>query len=90
MIIEMLLDVLYSVFNLLTTPIDLPNFTTTSLNYFESFMSYISSGVAIVSTFVDFKYLSAALLFVIAIEVGMYLYQFVLWILKKIPMLGIE
>lgn len=90
MIIELLLDLVYGLFELLTTPIDIPVLSDEVLSYFDTFLDYFGMGIGILSYFINWSYITLLFGIVMLVEVGVRLYYFVLWVLKKIPMLGIE
>lgn len=90
MIIELLLDCIYGIFYLLTMPINIPSLSDEVAQYFDTFLGYLTSGVSILDIFSHSTYLLTLLGIVVAIDIGVKLYQFVMWILKKIPMLSVS
>lgn len=90
MIIELLLNALYGVFSVLTLPINIPDFPTEALTYIEQFFSYLESGASILANFTPFSYLMILFSVLISVDVGIMLYHFVMWIIKKIPMAGMS
>ncbi len=90
MIIKMLLDVLYSVFSVLTAPINIPQFPAEVQTAIDTMLGYISAGVGILANYTHLGYLLTLFGLVIAVDIGIMLYHFVMWILKKIPMLSIR
>ena len=90
MIIELLLDAIFNVMYLLTSPIDLPELPSSVTDVIEMSFQYLQAGVGILANYTDITYLLSLFGIILAIDVGIKLYHFVMWIIKKIPMLGIE
>lgn len=90
MIIEMLLDALYSLFSLLTSAINIPGLPTEANDYITQFFSYLTAGAGILANYTPFAYIMVLFGVILAVDVGIKLYHFVMWIIKKIPMLGIS
>lgn len=90
MIIEMLLDLLYGIFNLLTTPINIPDLPPQAMSYIDSMFNYITAGAGILANYTPLSYLLVLFGVILAIEIGLKLYHFVMWIVKKIPMLNVS
>lgn len=90
MLINMLLELIYGVFSVLTSPINIPSFPDGVQQAMAQFLEYLSFGVAILANYTHLSYLLALFGIVVAVEVGIMLYHFVMWILKKIPMLSIR
>lgn len=89
MIIKMLLDALYSVFSVLTTPIDIPDLPPEALNYVDQFFSYLTMGAGILANYSPFIYIMVLFGVIVAADVGILLYHFVMWVIRKIPFTGI-
>lgn len=90
MIVKGLLDLLYGIFDVLTLPISIPGIPDGVKEIIATALDYITSGVGILAQFFDMNYLLGLFSIVIIIEGAVLVYKFVLWVLKKIPMLGIE
>ena len=90
MIIQALLDLIYSVFSLLTMPIDIPDLPASVNTVLTSAIEYITAGAAIVARFCNYQYLMVLFGLVLAVDVGINLYKFVMFIIKKIPFLGMQ
>lgn len=90
MIIEMLLDMLYGLFSLLTSPINIPSMPPETESYISQFFSYLTAGAGILSNFTPFGYLMILFGIILAVDIGIKLYHFVMWILKKIPMISVS
>ncbi len=90
MIIEGLLNVLYNVFSALTSAISIPAMPADVATYLNNTLSYIKVGLQILAVYTPLSYLLTLFGIVVAIEVGIKIYHFVMWVLKKIPMLGVS
>ena len=90
MIIQALLDLLYGVFALLTTPISIPTLPSEVTTIIASIMSYLNTGLAIMNCYFDVTYLWNLFMLVGSVDVGIGVYKFVMYILRKIPFFGIK
>lgn len=90
MIIELLLTNLFNVFKLLTTPINIPPLPEQVSEFLTQAMEYISAGAGILANYTHLDYLLILLGVIVAIDIGVAVYHFVLWVIKKIPMLGMS
>lgn len=90
MIVKALMNLLYNVFSLLTSPIKIPGMPEQVRTVLATLTDYIATGIAIASNYFDLNYLFMLFGIVVAVDAGILIYKFVMWILKKIPMLGIE
>lgn len=90
MIIELLLEALYGVFNVLTLPINIPPMPDGAMEYINQFFDYLVMGAGILANYTPFAYLMTLFGVIIAVDVGLMLYHFVMWIIRKIPMAGMS
>ncbi len=90
MIVEALMNLLLNVFSLLTSPINIPKMPDEVATYLSSFLEYLETGLQILAVYTPLEYLLVLFGIIIAIDVGLAVYHFVMWVLKKIPMLGIK
>lgn len=90
MIIQAILTVIYNVFKVLTAPIDIPSMPENVQSVMSEFLEWVQVGLQIVATYTHENYLLVLFGIVVAVDVGIMLYRFVMWVLKKIPMLGIS
>lgn len=89
MIIELLLSLIYNLFNLLTSPIHIPGYDSI-YDQFEPLIHIALQTIPLLNNFVDLSVASALLIILVFIDVGVALYHFVMWILRKIPMIGVS
>lgn len=84
------MNLLLNVFSLLTSAISIPKMPEEVSTYLADFLEYIEVGIQIVAAYTHIEYLLVLFGIIIAIDVGLAVYHFVMWVLKKIPMLGIS
>lgn len=89
MIIEGLLTVIKNLLSTLLI-IDIPNLPTEVSNYINDMFTYISAGAGILANYTPLSYLLTLFFLILAVDVGIALYHFVMWIIRKIPMLGMS
>lgn len=90
MIIEMFLDAIYNIFDILTSFISIPPMPDEVHTFIEQAFDYISAGVGILANYTDLTFLLILAGVIIAIDVGIAIYHFVLWVIKKIPVASIS
>lgn len=90
MIIKALMDMIYNLFALLTTPINIPSLPEGVSEMITGSLEYIRTGLALLANWTDLGYLLTLFGIVMAVDVGILLYKLVMWVLAKIPMLGIK
>lgn len=91
MIIEGLFELVYNLLNIVLTPFqiipNMPAFIDSMLNYF---MNFIFDGIAFFLYFVDVQIFRTLIpLYIIVLNME-HLWDGIIWILKKLPFVGIE
>lgn len=90
MIVEALMQLVFNLFALLTTPIAIPSMPESVHTYLTYALGFLSQGAGILACYVDLGYLIVLLGVVLAVDAGILVYKLVMWIIRKIPMLGIQ
>lgn len=90
MIIEKLLDVVYSIFSTLLSAITFPTLPDEVYTYLDNAMSYIQGGVGIIANFVPIDYLLILFFFVLNMELAFLAYRLIMWIIRKVPFISIS
>lgn len=90
MIIEKLLELVIKIFGLLTSAIDIPALPDDVSDILNTVLEYLNTGVQLLACYTNLKYLLVLFGIIVAVDVGISVYHFVMWILRKIPMLGIS
>lgn len=89
MIILGLLNVLYAVLDVLLV-FSLPNLPEQALEYVNTFFDYLVGATGIVANYTPLGYLLTLFGVILAVDAGLLIYKFVMWVVRKIPMLGIK
>lgn len=90
MLIETLLNVIMAFLRLLFLPIQIENLPETVASTIQLFLVYMADGVAIVAAYTHFSYLLVLLGIVVVIDLVYTVYIVLMWIIKKIPFLGVQ
>ena len=89
MIIETLLNVIHTVLDTLLF-FEIPSLPATVGEYLNTFFEYLTLGASILANYTPFSYLMTLFVIIVGIETSVHVYELVLWILRKIPMIGIS
>lgn len=90
MLIKLGMDAVYGIFYLLIsglTAFNLPSGVTTVLS---DLYSYLDMGASYFAAFTHFQYLCGLLSAVLVLNSIIFMYQAIMWILKKVPFLGVS
>lgn len=91
MIITGLLNVVVALFSFILAPIpDIPAFPPEVSNLLNQIKDYIAMGMQIINAYVYGSVIVTMLTITIAVFVAYEIYVFAMWVIKKIPVLGIE
>lgn len=72
------------------TPISIPAMPNGVKSFIAISLDYIGTGLAILGNFFDVAYLLSLFGLVVAVDVGIMVYKLVMWVIAKIPMLGVK
>lgn len=90
MIIESLMNLLSWLLNLLLTSIDIPDLPNSVATVIAQGVQYMGMGLGIFAAFTHYQFIMALLAITIIIDAAMLVYKFVVWLIRKIPMAGME
>lgn len=90
MIVSAISELLLSIFTLLTTPINIPSLPENVSEIMAQYLDYLKVGIEFVSSYTHMGYLLTLFGIIIAVDIGMMLYKFIMWVLRKIPMIGLS
>lgn len=90
MIIKLLLQLVYQIFNVLTLPINIPDLPGEINNVITTIIQYVGTGLAILENYTHLSYLLILFGIVVAIDVGLWLYKLIMFFVRKIPMLNVR
>lgn len=90
MVIKALFSLIYNIFNFISSPIQIPQFSPQVSQTLDSATQYIESGLSYVAYWTHWQFIIA--LFVLALAVGTFIrhYGLIVWILRKIPFLDVD
>lgn len=90
MIVEALMGMMYSVLDWLTSVFDIPSMPDGVSAAMQTVLDYMTMGLTYVANFTHLDYLLVLFGIILAFDVAVFGYKAVMWVLRKIPMLGIE
>lgn len=91
MIIEALLNVVYSIFSVLLSPFDIDGFETGTIETFQEVLdTMFDTTENFINLILPWNVVHYGLQIVLAVIAFTDLYHVTMWILRKIPMLGIS
>lgn len=90
MLVDLILSGVFGLLNILFGGVYLPRFPDGFLDIMSDFASYTVTGVRVLGAYVDLSYLFLLFKYFIDIVLFYDLYLLVMWILRKIPLLGIK
>lgn len=89
MIIELLLNILKNVLNLLLV-FKIPSLPSEVTGYIDTLFGYLETGASILANYTPLSYLLVLFGIILAVDVAIQIYHFVMWIIRKIPLLGMS
>lgn len=89
MIIQALLDGIYNIMSVLFV-FDIPDLPGEVHSYIETAFEYIVAGAGLLANYTPLSYLMILFGVLLAVDAGIVIYHLVMWIIKKIPMLGVS
>lgn len=89
MIIEALMNLIYNVIDALAV-FELPQLPEEVFGFMSDATSYLTSGVGILANYVHFPFLVGLFGVIVAYEIILTGWKGLMWVLRKIPFLGIE
>lgn len=90
MIVNALIDMLYGLIDWLTSGLNIPALPDEVMQVAASVTEYLVMGLKFIANYTHLDYLLVLFGIVAAVDAGMLVYKFVMWVIRKIPMLGIE
>lgn len=91
MIVEGLFELVYTLLSVVLTPFQIiPNMPSSISNQIDNFVTFIFQPIDICLYFFDIYFLRAAIPIILIIVNMEHIWDGILWILKKLPFVGIE
>lgn len=90
MIFSSLLNMFLDIFDSLSSSFNFPSLPDEVHSHIAEFLEYVQAGASVLAIYTDLGYLLILLGLALQIELSLYAYRLVMWILRKIPGLGIR
>lgn len=90
MIVKGLLELIFSLLQIVFSPISLPKLPSSVDNLLDQFIDWILGGYSFLCSFVDMNIVKALIPIVIVIANLDKIWSFIMFILRKIPFIGVE
>lgn len=90
MILEALMGLMYGLLDWLTAPFNIPLLPQEISVVLQTVLDYLQVGFGILANYTHLDYLFVLYGIVLAFDGGLLAYKFVMWVLRKIPVLGIK
>ena len=88
MIIKLLLNLIIKIISLV--PFNIPNFPASVSTYLDTFKGYLQDGIGFIKFFLPWDYVILLLKIILSIVLALEIYKFVMWVVRKIPMLNVK
>lgn len=89
MIIEMLLTGIYNILDFLLI-LNIPALPDSVHGYVDTLFDYIVAGAGVLANYTPFEYLLVLFGVLLAVDAGIMIYHFVMWVIRKIPMVSVS
>lgn len=90
MIFENIMNSIFNLFSSLISGINIPPLPPDVDEFMSDCLEYMQNGIYILNNYMNLEYILVLFGIILVIDVAIHVYHFVMWILKKIPMLGIS
>ena len=90
MLIKLLIDFIVNTFDFLTKNISIPSFPDETVEAIDSAIAYVVDGLGVLDNYIDVSFCLTLFGVYLAVEVALNVYYFIMWILKKVPFIGVE
>ena len=90
MIVNALIDMLYGLIDWLTSGLNIPALPPEVMQVASQVTQYLVMGLKFIANYTHLDYLLVLFGIVAAVDAGLLVYKFVMWIVRKIPMLGMS
>lgn len=85
MIVEAIITAILAIFAGLFSLFNIPSMPQGVQDIISDFVGYLSTGIAVLSNYVDMNYLLTLFSTVCLLEGAILIYRFIMWIVRKIP-----
>lgn len=90
MIVKALINMLYGFLDWITSGLNIPDLPPEVITVANQVTQYLIVGLKLVANFTHLDYLLVLFGIVVAVDAGLLLFKFIMWVVRKIPMLGIS
>jgi hypothetical protein len=90
MIFENIMNSIFNLFSTLISGINIPPLPDDVDVFMSDCLEYMQNGIYILNNYMNLEYILVLFGIILVIDIAIHVYHFVMWILKKIPMLGIS
>lgn len=90
MIVTALLNVVYSIFDILTSGLNIPSLPEEVASVVSSVVEYLTFGIALLANWTHLGYLLVLFGLIVAVDGGLLVYKGIMWFVRKIPVVDIE
>lgn len=90
MIVNALIDLLYGLIDWITSGLNIPSLPPEVMEVANQVTEYLVVGLKLIANYTHLDYLLVLFGLVAAVDAGMLVYKFIMWIVRKIPMLGMS
>lgn len=90
MIINLLLNIVFTIFSILTIPMQIPSMPESVKEIVAAATDYLVSGVSFLSVYFDMNYLLMLFSMILVVDVNIFFYKIIMWILRKVPLIDIK
>lgn len=90
MIVNALIDLLYGLIDWITSGLNIPALPPEVVQVANQVTEYLVVGLKLIANYTHLDYLLVLFGIVVAVDAGLLVYKFIMWVIRKIPMLGIS
>ena len=90
MIVTGLLDVVYTIFDLLTAGLNIPSMPEEVATVVSSVVQYLTFGISLLANWTHWGYLLVLFTLIVAVDAGILVYKGIMWFVRKIPVVDID
>lgn len=89
MLIEGFFYIIYEMFDLLLA-FNVPQIPQTVHEYISYALEFITSGASILANYTPLTYMISLFAIIVTVDIGIMVYELVMWVIRKIPMAGMS
>lgn len=90
LIVKGLFQLVLALLRALTAVLGIPSFPEAVIEVYYDVIEYLVTGIAILANYFDVLFLFSLWGLIAIVDLAIVVYHFVMWVLKKLPLLGIK